>query len=339
MKFAIFATGGTIASAPSDEGLRPALSSEELVALCPDLMGFEHDVLFVDLMSKDSTDMRPDDWLLMADEIRARAPSCDAAIVLHGTDTLAWTAAALSLLLNDLSIPVVLTGSMLPAGVLDSDASDNVFAAVQSAMQLAMYRRGGVSVAFDGTLIHGPRSTKIDARRKHAFISVDYPILGEMRDRDTHKIAWLGPHVPVLSPDRPWGPSPAIERDIALIPIFPGMRAALLDAVIATAPRALVLEGYGMGGVPSTDDDLLPSIERAVASGTHVVVKGQPLFGGTDLSVYEPGRRAMGLGAISARDMGREALMAKLMLLLPLCPGRDELERLLHEPLCDEVRG
>ena len=126
----------------------------------------------------------------------------DAVILLHGTDTMAWTASALSYLLPDVPIPVVLTGSMLAPEARDSDAADNLYTAVQMSMQLALYRRQGVAVVFDDVLIHGPRAAKADSRRRHAFVSVDYPLLGEMRDRGQYKIPWLSSKRPKLSPSQ-----------------------------------------------------------------------------------------------------------------------------------------
>ncbi|WP_299299692.1 asparaginase [uncultured Fretibacterium sp.] len=336
MKISLLTTGGTIASVESDRGLQPGLAGEQLLRVCPGLMGFEHDVAVVDLMSKDSSNMHPSDWLVMADCVRDSAARSDAIVMLHGTDTMAWTASALSYLLNDVPVPVVLTGSMLSAEVPDSDVSENIYAAFHFALQLAMYKRRGVSVAFAGLLLHGPRITKIDSRRKNAFVGVDYPFLGEMRDRGTHKIAWLTAQVPALSAERPWGPSPAVETNVALVPIFPGLSARFLDAVADTGPRAVVLEGYGLGGVPFMGENLLPAIERGIARGIPFVLRGQAPFGGTDPAVYEVGRRALDLGVLSARNMTREALMSKLMLLLPVSAPSD-LERRLGANLCDDV--
>ena len=336
MKISLLTTGGTIASVESDRGLQPGLAGEQLLRVCPGLMGFEHDVAVVDLMSKDSSNMHPSDWLVMADCVRDSAARSDAIVMLHGTDTMAWTASALSYLLNDVPVPVVLTGSMLSADVPDSDVSENIYAAFHFALQLAMYKRRGVSVAFAGLLLHGPRITKIDSRRKNAFVGVDYPFLGEMRDRGTHKIAWLTAQVPALSAERPWGPSPAVETNVALVPIFPGLPARFLDAVADTGPRAVVLEGYGLGGVPFMGESLLPAIERGLARGIPFVLRGQAPFGGTDPAVYEVGRRALDLGVLSARNMTREALMSKLMLLLPVSAPSD-LERRLGANLCDDV--
>ncbi len=336
MKITLLTTGGTIASVDSEKGLQPGLAGEQLLRACPDLMGFEHEVAVVDLMSKDSSNMHPSDWLAMADCIRQNAPLSDAIVMLHGTDTMAWTASALSYLLNDVSIPVVLTGSMLSADAPGSDVPDNIYAAFQFALQLAMYRRKGVSVAFAGALIHGPKVTKIDSHRKNAFVGVDYPLLGEMKDKGTHKVAWLTAQVPALSAERPWGGSPAIETNIALVPIFPGMSARFLDAVTDTGPRAVVLEGYGLGGVPFMGEDLLPAIGRGIARGVPFLLRGQAPFGGTDPAVYEVGQRALDLGVLSARDMTREALMSKLMLLLPVS-APSELELCLSANLCDDV--
>lgn len=336
MKISLLTTGGTIASVESDRGLQPGLAGEQLLRVCPGLMGFEHDVAVVDLMSKDSSNMHPSDWLVMADCVRDSAARSDAIVMLHGTDTMAWTASALSYLLNDVPVPVVLTGSMLSADAPDSDVSENIYAAFHFALQLAMYKRRGVSVAFAGLLLHGPRITKIDSRRKNAFVGVDYPFLGEMRDRGTHKIAWLTAQVPALSAERPWGPSPAVETNVALVPIFPGIPARFLDAVADTGPKAVVLEGYGLGGVPFMGENLLPAIERGIARGIPFVLRGQAPFGGTDPAVYEVGRRALDLGVLSARNMTREALMSKLMLLLPVSAPSD-LERRLGANLCDDV--
>jgi L-asparaginase len=338
MNFLLLTTGGTIASAPSKNGLVPALPGEELIEACPLLADFEHDLEVVDLFSKDSSNMHPFDWLEMANAVRQCASVCHAVVLLHGTDTLAWTASALSYLLYDVSIPVVITGSMLPPGEFGSDAADNLYAAFQFALQLAMYKRGGVSVAFADELIHGPRATKFDSCRKKAFTSVDYPLLGEIRDKGNHKIAWLTPHSPKFSERRPWGISPIFETDIALLPIFPGMKADVLDAVAAAGSKAVVLEGYGLGGVPYMHENLLEPIERGIAAGIPFVLRTQSPFGGTDPSVYEVGRMALDLGVISARDMTRESLMTKLMLLLPLSfSGGEGLAELLESGFCDEI--
>ena len=339
MKILLLATGGTIASVASERGMVPGLPAEKLLEACPLLMGFEHEVEVENLFLGDSSNIGPKDWLTMAEAVRQKTRNGDAVVLLHGTDTLAWTSSALSYLLHDTAVPVVLTGSMLAPGEPGSDASDNIYAAFQFSLQLAIYKRGGVSVAFADTLIHGPKATKLDSHQKKAFFSVDYPLLGEMKDKGSHKVAWLTPKTPKLSAVRPWD-APAFETQIALVPIFPGMKAAGLDAVLESAPKAVVLEGFGLGGVPSMEENhgenLLGPIKKGIDAGIPFILRTQSPFGGTDPSVYELGRKALDLGVLSARDMTREALMTKLMLLLPLFEG-DDLEARLYDPLCDEI--
>lgn len=338
MKFLLISTGGTIASVASEHGLVPALKAEQLLELCPLLMGFEHDLEIVALFSKDSSNINPGDWIKMAEGIRSAGSGADVVILLHGTDTMAWTGAALSYLLPDVEIPIVITGSMLPPGDPASDAPDNIFAAFQFGLQLAMYKRKGVSIAFADTLIHGPKATKLDSHRKKAFVSVDYPLLGEMTDKGSHKIAWLTPHNPTTGGKGPWigAGEPKFETDIALVPIFPGMKSAWLETVVAAAPKAVVLEGYGLGGVPYMGENLLEPIKMGLSSGIPFILRTQSPFGGTDASLYEVGRKAMDLGVISAQKMTREALMVKLMMLLPVLRDK-KLEENLYSNLCDDV--
>ena len=337
MKFLLISTGGTIASVASEKGLVPALTGEKLLEFCPLLMGFEHDVEIVDLFSEDSSNINPADWLKMAACISSS--DSDAVILLHGTDTMAWTATALSYLLPGAEMPVVLTGSTMPPGELASDASGNIYAAFQFGLQLAMYKRKGVSVAFADILIHGPKCTKLDSHRKKAFESVDYPLLGEMTYRGSHKVAWLTPHTPQIYGNGPWlggAGDPKFETDIALVPIFPGIKAAWLDAIVAIAPKAVVLEGYGLGGVPFIGENLLEPIKKGIASGIPFVLRTQSPLGGTDPSIYEVGRNALDLGVISAQNMTREALLVKLMLLLPVLGGK-KLKENIYSSLCDDV--
>ncbi|MDR2137638.1 MAG: asparaginase [Synergistaceae bacterium] len=342
LKILLLATGGTIASTESEQGLVPTLSGEDLLPF-PFLKEHGYETEILSLFSKDSSNIHPKDWLAMAEGIRQNARGKDAVVLLHGTDTLAWTSSALSYLLHSFSAPVVLTGSMLAPGEPGSDASGNIRAAFQFASRLAASGRRGVSVAFDGLLLHGPRVTKIDSRRKRAFVSVDYPLLGEMRGREavlTDTIPNFSDKLP-FSEKLPWAfgdASPAFETDIALVPLFPGMKAASLDAFLATAPKAVVLEGYGLGGVPYMGENLLPSIEKGVRSGVPFVLRTQSPFGGTDPSIYEVGRKALDLGVLSAGNMTREALMTKLMLLLPLFEGQ-ELAAPLRTNFCDDVLG
>ncbi|MDR1741185.1 MAG: asparaginase [Synergistaceae bacterium] len=331
MKFTLITTGGTIASTKTPHGLAPTLSGDALMR-CPLMADFDHEIEVVNAFSLDSTDMTPPRWLSLARRVRECAAS-NAVVVLHGTDTLAWTAAALSYLLHDFGAPVVITGSMLPADDPDGDAADNVYAAFHFALQLAMYQRRGVSVAFCEKLMHGPRVAKLYSHSRDAFAAVNYPLLGEMRHKEDHKIAWLTPYAPTLLEKRPWGDNPEFDANIAIVPIFPGMRD--IDAVVAARPSAVVLEGFGQGGIPSAYN-LIDSVKRGIGSGIPFIMRTQCAFDGVDLSAYDVGRRAMDLGILSA-CMTREALAVKLMLLLPVFRGgASELAAQLSVNFCDE---
>ena len=259
----MLSTGGTIASVMTDRGLAPEdlnLNTERLVKICPALMGFEHDINFISVMNKDSSNITPQDWLVMADKIKSESANNDAVILLHGTDTLAYTASALTYLLNDLNIPVVITGSMLAPDEFNSDAGDNIYEALQFAMPLAMYKRKGVYVAFGGILINGVRAHKADSKHKHAFISVDYPVLGEMKDKGEYKTAWLGAKVPEFSINRPWANNFNFNNaKIIDLVIFPGMSGDILNKLAEARSDAIILEAYGLGGVC---EDLLNAVKN-----------------------------------------------------------------------------
>lgn len=329
----MLSTGGTIASVMTDRGLAPEdlnLNTERLVKICPALMGFEHDIKFISVMNKDSSNITPQDWLVMADKIKS--VEADAVILLHGTDTLAYTAAALAYVLNDLNIPVVITGSMLAPDEFNSDAGGNIYEALQFAMQLAMYKRKGVYTAFGGILINGVRAHKADSKHKHAFISVDYPVLGEMKDKGEYKTAWLGAKVLEFSINRPWANNFNFNNaKIIDLVIFPGMSGDILNKLAETRPDAIILEAYGLGGVCC---DLLNAVKNCAANNIKVIVRSQALFGGVDLSVYEVGRRLTDAGAMPALVATREALIAKLTLLL--ASGSFNINN-LNLNICDDI--
>ena len=256
----------------------------------------------------------------------------DAVILLHGTDTLAYTASALAYLLNDLNIPVVITGSMLAPDEFNSDAGDNIYDALQFAMQLAMYKRKGVYAAFGGILINGVRAHKADSKHKHAFISIDYPVLGEMKDKGEYKTAWLGAKVPKFSINRPWGNEFKFENaKIIDLVVFPGMSGDILNKLVEAKPDAVILEAYGLGGVCC---DLLNAVKNCINNNIKVIVRSQALFGGVDLSVYEVVRGLIEAGAVPVLVATREALIAKLTLLL--ASGSFSINN-LNLNICDDI--
>lgn len=314
MKFLTIATGGTIASVATPDGLKPGLSGSELIARARSVSK-DDSVDVIDLFSKDSTNILPEDWITIAECINNHADFFDCTIVLHGTDTMAWTASALSFLTNS---PVILTGSMLPAGVDGSDADRNLDAAFAFGREIALAGRNEVALAFNGKLYDGSCVSKVDTNADDAFYSWSRPHIGELTDGRYHLTA--ASDQLKLSPKERVKIFANISKEgikkIALVPIFPGLKASILNSVIDGKPSIVVLEGLGGGGVPFDGDEenLLPCIDRAVKENITVVLGTGSPFGGTHPDQYEVGVRALRAGAISAGSLTREALIVKLIL-------------------------
>jgi len=313
MKFLVIATGGTIASVSTPDGFKPGLTGEQLVSRCYEISP-DDSIDVIDLFSKDSTNISPKDWFVAADCINAHATHFDATIVLHGTDTMAWTAAALSFMTNSL---VVMTGSMLPFVVEGSDADDNLNGAFAFARLLFKAGRKEVALAFYGKLFDGSSVSKSDSHALDAFKTWSKPLLG-FKDGGKYALSDYEPKKHEKSNKKI--EEFIKERHVALIPVFPGIKADYFRALIETNPKAILLEGYGSAGVAFEYDDenLLPCIEEAVKRGIVVVIGTSCPNGGATPEVYEVGVRALRAGAVSAGDLTREAVMVKLMLGLPI---------------------
>ena len=329
--FLVISTGGTIASRAGSNGLVPSLPGEELLSFVPGVERFG-EITILDLLSKDSSNMSPEDWKMIAACLRAEEHNYNGFLVLHGTDTMAYSASALSFMLPGFKKPVVLTGSMEPIGVPGSDAEDNIEGAFSFLSALMEQQQRGVSIAFHNRLIHGPRSQKILSHESTAFSSINYPQLGYRKNG-----AIFLEHSPILHEEYPVNVhSLELETSIFLVTLFPGFRSRYLSHLADAEPKAIVLEALGLGGVPYLGENLLPAIAMCRERNIPVIITTQCVYGGVDLSVYEVGRKTLELGAISGKDMTREAIIAKLMAVLP---GTDNklIGDILHFNFCDEI--
>ncbi len=329
--FLVISTGGTIASRQGKDGLAPSLPGTELLSFVPQIHRFGK-ISIRDLFSKDSSNMSPDDWRRIALCLLGEEAGYDGFLILHGTDTMAYSSSALSFLLPGYSKPVVLTGSMVPMGEPGGDGEDNIFGAFMFLAAMADRGQRGISIAFHNRLIHGPRAQKVLSHDSTAFSSINYPELGHLPEGKVR----LG-SLPFLKQTYPVDVSAlALEPSIFLLTLFPGFRARYLDHIVDAAPKAIVLEALGLGGVPYLGESLLPPIARCREKNIPVVITTQCVYGGVDLSVYEVGRKTLELGAISGHDMTREAIITKLMVLLPSV-GTGEVEEMLSANFCDEI--
>ncbi|WP_418740271.1 asparaginase [Enorma sp.] len=340
----LIATGGTIASAEDGRGLSPALSGEELAACVPEVRGL-CDLDTLQLMNIDSTNMRPADWLRIARAIADRYADFDGFLVLHGTDTMAYTAAALSYLIPASAKPIVLTGSQRPMTSSFTDAKLNLY---QSLLYAIDDLSCDVSIVFGGIAIAGTRARKQRTMSANAFTSVNFPPLAYIRnDRIVRAGAW-GSGVPARADE----PTPSTEPDagnisapahfdhiderVAVLKLTPGLNPELF-AALKPAYDALVLEIYGLGGIPDYGADE-PSFKQAifdwVGSGRAIVLTTQVPEEGLDLGVYEVGRAyAEHPGILRGGDMTTEAIVAKIMWALAQTRDARELARLFYQPV------
>lgn len=317
-------TGGTIGMQASESGLAPASGFEARMALQlaaqPDLIvprwRFREMSPLID-----SANMTPAYWQeLRGAVIEAVEDGCDAVLILHGTDTLAYSAAAMSFQLLGLDAPVVFTGSMLPAGVPDSDAWENVNGA------LAMLGEGlpsGVHLYFHGELLAPTRCAKVRSFGRHPFAALNRSHSGE---------------TPGSLPSALDYRQPKTLASIAVLPLFPGIGAAQVDALIDSGIQGLVLECFGSGTGPSDDPAFLASLQRARDQGIAVVAITQCHEGGVELDVYEAGSRLRGVGVLSGGGMTREAAFGKLHALIGAGLSQDEVRRCVALDVCGELR-
>jgi L-asparaginase len=329
-------TGGTIASKQSGEGLVPVDQGEALASQVPGLSAYaDFDVLNV--LSIDSSNMNPDDWLVIIKKLYENKDNYDGFVITHGTDTLAYTSSVLSFVLRDLGKPVILTGSMIPMSDPDTDAKRNLLDSFVFMRTLCEKKQNSVSICFAGKLMHGTRVKKYSGKRLDAFNSVFYSDIGRIEDGKA--VIFKKPYIDKTTLLRPLKEKSDIRfsSDILPVKIFPGFSAHYFDKLIDIKPEVMVLECFGLGGLPYLGENLLPGVKRAVSNGIMTVITTQCPEGGVGLLTYEVGQKTLKTGAVSAQDMGFEAIVTKLMWLLPQISTEEAADLLTHN-FCDEIK-
>ena len=324
-KILLLTTGGTIASVPGGEGLEPQ-RSDVMERELQQLRTY-YEIAVKDVMCLDSSNIRPEEWQTIARAVFENRGGYDGIVVSHGTDTMAYTASAVTFMLPDIDLPVVFTGSQLPLRDILSDGPDNL----RTAFAMAASGHPGVFLAFDRKIMRGCRAVKVRASGFSAFESVNAHYAAQVSNR--------GLVVDDKMLPRPKGPARLctdISKDVFLLKLTPGLNPAVFDMLAAMGYKGIVIEAFGLGGVNVLHKGLR-GIHRCVEDGLSVVVTTQCLYDSSDLQVYQVGNKLLDLGVIQGRDMTSEAAMTKLMWAIGQGLNQQEIARLFEQDLAGEI--
>jgi len=329
----ILHVGGTIGMVRTDTGFAPQAGFlEGYLAQMPELRREDMPKWTVVPLSPllDSADMRPRDWVRIAEVIVARAGEFDGFVVVHGTDTMAYTASALSFLLTGLDKPVILTGSQLSLTHVRSDGREHV---ITSLLLAARSDLPEVGIYFGSRLLRGNRAQKIRSEEFVAFESGNLPPLATVG-------AEIRVHRRLVRPKGSGLPKDvglARHPEVAAVRLFPGISAAILERLLAPPTEAVVLETYGTGNFPSQDPELLDAIREATERGVVVVSCSQTHSGRVRQDLYSTGSALADAGAVSGHDMTPEAALTKLHVLLGRGTAPEEVRRQVEVDLAGEL--
>lgn len=321
----LLTTGGTIASLPGGQGLEPHRSDVMERQLDQLRSYFEIDV--EDLMCLDSSNMRPAEWQAIARSVFERRLDYDGVVVSHGTDTMAYTASAVTWMLPGIDRPVVFTGSQVPLADALSDGPDNL----RTAFAMAAQGYPGVYLAFDRRVMLGCRAVKVRASGFNAFESVNARYAAQVSNRGL--VIDRG----ALQPQRGFAQLlPELSSDVFLLKLTPGLNPNVFGLLADMGYRGIVVEAFGLGGVNVLHEGLR-GIQAALERGVSIVVTTQCLYDASDLGVYQVGKQLLALGVIQGRDMTSEAAMTKLMWALGQGMDARRIKELFTRSLAGEI--
>ena len=342
-------TGGTIGMVDSPQGLVPGADLAGWLSgllppgrpAAPGLESLASTSLTALEPLIDSSNATPESWQAIVEEVRAHAAEhpAEPIVVLHGTDTMAYTSAALSYALVGLEAPVIITGSQLPLGAEGSDAEANVLGALRAAIS---GRVSGVALFFGGLLLAGGRATKSSSWDFAGFAS---PVAPPLARAGSDGASWewaqadgsAGSEASPTSPTARATPRPYARHDVVVLDMAPGITGARVAALLDPLPEAVILRAFGVGNVPSDEPGLTEAIERAIDGGAAVVVASQCHQAEVILGHYDTGDAIARAGAVGTADMTLEAAYAKAQFLLAQGLAGAELAEAMGRPIAGEL--
>jgi len=333
----IIYTGGTIGMVhDSVTGSLVPIDFRHISDHVPELKKFGYDLHSISFDPvQDSSNIDPEVWVKMAEIIEEGYKDFDGFVILHGTDTMAYTASALSFMLENLAKPVILTGSQLPIGLLRTDGRENLITAIEiaAAEVKGMAEVPEVCIFFDNRLTRGNRTTKMSAEHFDAFYSPNYPPLAEV---GLH-LKYTNNLISYPAKDKKLIVHKAFDNNVAILKLFPGINRKLVQAVLNTEGlRGLIIETFGSGNAP-TYQWFLDDLTNFINKGGIILNVTQCHGGSVEMGLYETSRQMLAAGVVSGKDLTSEASVTKLMHLLGRYTSREEVVKSLNMSLSGEI--
>ena len=327
-KILMIGTGGTIASTKTTNGgLHPQLTSEEMLMYIPSISEI-CEIDTVQVCNMDSTNISPDIWVLLVQTIQSNYDRYDGFVISHGTDTMAFTAAALSYLIQNSPKPIILTGAQRPINMEITDSKTNLF---DSFLYASSDHASGVQIVFNGKVILGTRARKTHSKSFQAFSSINYPYLAVIQDGHLIQYITQSKQVAPMFYDK-------LNPRVGLFKLTPGADSDILDYMF-TKYDALIIESYGVGGIPSLANyHYLDIIQKWIDQGKTVVMTTQVPNEGSDMNIYQVGHDLKNkVSIIEAYDMITEAVVSKLMWILGQTEDPEQIKDMFYTTISNDI--